>query len=160
MYPKQRLRLLPIYIASGREKNLHKYAVIRYPWLSTNYTTCATDIPPHVMLMEEIEVMKAYFDKQTTHIVENTRTELNAQNVGGDLYKAGCVLDEIKAANESFLIKLQYLLATNTGKDGKAEEKTKDDFVLNYQYFEKEEVKELEGYTSGSTPPCGPYHSQ
>ena len=104
--------------------------------------------------------MKAQFDKQTTHIVENTRTELNAQNVGGDLYKAGCVLEEIKAANESFLRKLQYLLATNTGKDGQAEEKTKDDFVLNYQYVEKEEVKELEGYPSGSTPPCGSYHSQ
>ena len=31
------------------------------------------------------------------------RTELNDRNVGGDLYKAGYVLYEIKAANELFL---------------------------------------------------------
>ena len=46
------------------------------------------------------------------------RTELNAQNVGGYLYKAGCVLDGIKSANESFLGKLQDLSVTNTGEDG------------------------------------------
>ena len=49
-----RLRASPIYITSVREKNLHKYAFIRYPWLSTNYTPYATGIPPHVMLMAEI----------------------------------------------------------------------------------------------------------
>ena len=52
------------------------------------------------MLMAEIEAFKAYFEKQTTPIVEDMRTELNARNVGGDLYKVGCVLGETKAANE------------------------------------------------------------
>ena len=54
------------------------------------------------------------------------RTELNARNVGGDLYKVGCVLDEIKAANESLLGELQYLSGTNTGEDGQAEDNTED----------------------------------
>ena len=45
------------------------------------------------MLMDEIEALKEDFEKQTTNIVEDMRTELNAWNVGGDLYKAGCVLD-------------------------------------------------------------------
>ena len=58
------------------------------------------------MLMDEIEALKEDFEKQTTNIVEDMRTELNAWNVGGELYKAGCVLDEIKAGNESFLGKL------------------------------------------------------
>ena len=44
----------------------------------------------------------------------------------GDLYKAGCVLDEIKAANESFLGNFQDLLGTNIGEDGQVEEKTED----------------------------------
>ena len=52
------------------------------------------------MLMTRIEAPKAGFEKQTTHIVEEMRTELNAQNVDGDLYKEGCVLDEIKVTNE------------------------------------------------------------
>ena len=67
LHPKHRLRSSPIYIASGREKDLHKCAVIRYPWLSTNYTPCATGIPPHVMLIAEIEVLKADFEREKTH---------------------------------------------------------------------------------------------
>ena len=65
------------------------------------------------------------------------RTELNARNVGGDLNKVGCVLDNIKAANESFLGNLQYLSGKNTGEGGRAQEKSEDYFVLNYQYVEE-----------------------
>ena len=71
-----------------------------YPWLSTKYTQYATSIPPYVILMAKIEVLKASFEKQTTHIFEDMRTEINAQNVSGDLYKAECVLEKIKAADE------------------------------------------------------------
>ena len=73
------------------------------------------------MLMAEIESLNAASEKQTTHIVEDMRTELNDRNSGGDLYKAGCVLEEIKAANESFLGKIKDLSGTNTGEDGQAE---------------------------------------
>ena len=69
------------------------------------------------------------------------RTELNAWNVGGDLYKAGCVLDKIKAGNESFLGKIQDLSGTNTGEDGQAEEKTEDYFIFNDEYVEEEDMK-------------------
>ena len=62
-HTKHRLRAPQIYIASGRGKYLHKYAVIRHPWLSTNYTPSATGISPHVMLMAEIEALKAAFEK-------------------------------------------------------------------------------------------------
>ena len=57
--------------------------------MSTNYTPYATVIPTHVMLMAEIDVLKEEFEKQTTHIVKDMRTEINAQNVGGDLLKSG-----------------------------------------------------------------------
>ena len=36
------------------------------------------------MLMTKIEALKAEFEKQKTNIVEDTRTELNARNVGED----------------------------------------------------------------------------
>ena len=51
------------------------------------------------MLMFKIEALNAEFETQKIHIVEDMRQELNARNVGGDLYKAGYVLDKIKAAN-------------------------------------------------------------
>ena len=62
-------------------------------------------------------------------------------------------MDEIKAANESFLGKLQNLSRTNTGEDGQDEEKIENYFALNDQYVEEEDVKEMEDHTSGSTPP-------
>ena len=68
--------------------------------MSTNYTPYATVIPLHIILIEKIEALKSEFEKQTTHIVEDMRTESNAQNFGRDLYKAGRVLDDNKAANE------------------------------------------------------------
>ena len=51
------------------------------------------------MLMPEIESLKANFEQQTRYRVQETRNELTYMNVGGDTYKAGCVLDKIKAAN-------------------------------------------------------------
>ena len=62
-------------------------------------------------------------------------------------------MDKIKATNESFLGKLQYLFGTNTGEYVQAEEKIEDYFVLNYEYVEEEEVEDLEGRTSVSIPP-------
>ena len=59
------------------------------------------------------------------------RTELNAQNFGLDLYITGFIFEEIKAADKSFLGKLQDLSGTNTGEDVQAEEMTEDYFVLN-----------------------------
>ena len=78
------------------------------------------------MLMSKIDVLNSVFEKQTTYIVEEMRTELNAQNVGGDLYKEGCAWEKIKSDNESFLGKIQDLSGTNTGEYGQAEEKTED----------------------------------
>ena len=57
--------------------------------------------------MPEIEKLKANFEQQTRDIFQEMRNELNERNVGGDLHKAGCVIDKIKVANEYFLSKLQ-----------------------------------------------------
>ena len=49
------------------------------------------------------------------------RNESNESNVGGDLQKSGCVLEEIKVANEYFLSKVQNFLGTsnsNIEKEG------------------------------------------
>ena len=43
------------------------------------------------------------------------RIELNEMNVGVDLHRYGCVLDEIKAANEYFLPKLENLSGKSNG---------------------------------------------
>ena len=57
--------------------------------------------------MLEIESLKAAFEQHTRDIVQEMRNEFNERNVGGDLHKAGCVLDKIKAASEYFLSKIE-----------------------------------------------------
>ena len=49
----------------------------------------------------------------------------------------GCVLEKIKAANESFLGNLQHLSVTITREDGQAEENIEDCYFLNDDYVDE-----------------------
>ena len=62
IHKNHRLRASPIVIAVRREKHIHKFAFTIYPWTSTTYTPYFTGIPLHIMLMSEIELLKATFD--------------------------------------------------------------------------------------------------
>ena len=84
----QNLQESPVFITEGIEKHLHKFALTRYPWTSTTYTPYFTGIPPHVILMSEIESLKDNFEEQTIDIVQEARNELNERKVGGDVKKS------------------------------------------------------------------------
>ena len=114
---------------------MKRFAVVNFPWTATNFTPFGTGIPPHVMLLSEIQCLKASFKQQTNTIVEGMREELNRRNVGGDAFRADCVLDDIKIANESFLSKLGEMPGVNNRKnEDRAEEIAEDYFVLNYSH--------------------------
>ena len=100
-------------IAAGGAKHIHEFYLTRNPWMSKTYNPYYTGIPLHVMLISEKESFKATFEQQTRYIVQETINELNEINVCGYLQKSECVLEEIKAANEYFLSKLQNLLGTS-----------------------------------------------
>ena len=55
IHKNHRLRESPIFIAAGREKNINKFLLTRYPWTSTTYTPYFKGIPTNFMLMSEIE---------------------------------------------------------------------------------------------------------
>ena len=150
LHKSNRLRASPLFIAAGREKSLRKHAVINFPWTSTSYTPFATGIPPHVMLMSELQELKASFEKQTMSVIDGLREELNKRNVGGDAYRADCVLDEIKAANDSFLSKLERLSPTQISRE-EAVEVGEDYFILDSEIPLGEElsISDSEGRDSG-----------
>ena len=82
------------------------------------------------------------------------RNELNDMNVGGDLYKSGCVIDKIKSANENFLTKLQNFLGTSNSNNYEEVE------ITNYYSFFNDDIdhqEELEvdggGCGGGINPP-------
>ena len=79
---------------------------------------------------------------------------MTERNVGGDLHKAGCVIDKIKAASEYFLSKLQNLLGeSNSNYDGEVVI-ANDYFVFNNVIYQQEEL-EVDGGGGGGgiTPP-------
>ena len=106
------------------------------------------------MLMSAIESLNATFEHQTRDIFQETRNELNEMNVGGDLHKYGCFLDNMKSANEYFLSKLQNLSGKyNSNYDGEVVIKN-NNFVLNNVIDQQEEL-EVDGgvVCDGITPP-------
>ena len=154
IHKNHRLRAYPIFIATGRAKHLHKFALTRYPWAIITYTTYFTGILPHAMLMLEIESVKANFEQQTRDIVQDTRNDLNERNFGGDLHKDGCVLDEIKEANEYFLSKLHNFLVKYNSNNYEEVVIANDYFIFN-DVIDQQEEFEVDGGSGGDgiTPP-------
>ena len=69
------------------------------------------------------------------------RNELDERNVGGDLQKYECILDEIKQANEYFLSKIQNSLGkSNNDYDGEVVI-ANDYFVFNNVIDQHEELE-------------------
>ena len=92
IHKNHHLRESPIFIDAGRAKYLHKFALTRYCWTSTTYTPYFVGIPLHVMLMPDIELLKAAFDQHTRDIVQEIRNYLNERNIGEDYTKLDALL--------------------------------------------------------------------
>ena len=142
------LRASPIFITIGRPKVLRRFVVINFPWATITYSPFGTGILPHVMLLSEIQCLKASFMQQTNVVVEGISTKLNRRNVGGDAYRAECVLDDIKN-NDTFLSTLGGMSSVcNIREREQVAEFTEEYFVVNpTQPFEDDCVN---GFRDGS----------
>ena len=86
LHEKNVLRVSPIFISAARAGEFRKYSVVSFPWMKTSFAPFFTGIPPHVMTMAEIEIMKKTIAKQTCAIVDGLNMELDKRNIGGDTY--------------------------------------------------------------------------
>ena len=119
LHGKNGLRGSPVFVATGRDAEFRKYALVAYPWTKTAYTPFFTGIPPHVMMMVEIEKLKMGVDHQTCTIVEGMKTELDKRNIGGYSYQATMVLDEVKRAHDELLNKLNGITISVAGNSNR-----------------------------------------
>ena len=133
---KNGLRGSPIFVAAARAGEFRKYAVISFPWKKTAFIPFSTGIPPHVMMVAEIEMMKKTITKQTCAIVDSLKTELDNRNIGGDTYQATMLLEEVKRAHEMMYTKLRIITSNVNGG-----------FVYDnpaFQYFFKQKMEKLQ----------------
>ena len=68
------------------------YENIRYPWNKTCNTPIFTGVPPHVMIMVEMEELKNVLKYQRKQVSADLRDELNKRHIGGDSFEASGIL--------------------------------------------------------------------
>ena len=116
LHKKNWLRGSPIFIAAAQAGEFWKYAVVSYPWTKNAFTPCFTGIPPNVMMMAEIEILKKTIAKQTCAIFDGLKTELDKRNISGDTYQATIVLEEVKISHEMMYTKLRSITRNVNGR--------------------------------------------
>ena len=79
---------------------MRKYATVKYPWNKKHNTPEFTGIPPHVIIMFEVEDLKYVLRKQRQYIVMYLREELDRRHVGEDTYQANGILEEVTRVHD------------------------------------------------------------
>ena len=74
---------------------MSKYATVKYPWNKTHNTPESNGIPPHVVIMMDMEELKYVLIKQRQDIVVDFQVELDKRHVVGDTYQANGILEEV-----------------------------------------------------------------
>ena len=76
-------------------KEIRSYATIRYLWNKTCNTPIFTVVPPHVMIMFDMEELKNVLKYQRKQISADLRDEINKRHIGGDAFEASGILEEV-----------------------------------------------------------------
>ena len=82
-------------------------ARIAYPWEATSDTPKLTGVPPHVLLMAEIEDLKNKFETLKIAIKGDMKDALDERGVGGSEYHTNCILNAIKQTEGVMLNRIQ-----------------------------------------------------
>ena len=121
-----KLRASPLFIAAGLFEHKNA-ATTAYPWTATQYTTLPTGIPPHSMILVELETVKNELNEQTTTIIANLKEELDRRSVGGTDYETKQLLNELKGMLQ------QNRLATNETTQDERNDDDVGDFILDME---------------------------
>ena len=82
-----------MFIESTEE--IRSYATIIYPWKKRCNTPLFTGVPPHVMIMVDMEELETVLKDQRKQISADFWDELNKRHIGGDAFEASGILDEV-----------------------------------------------------------------
>ena len=87
-----RVRASTMFIEAIKE--ISSYTTIRYPCNKTCNTTIFTGVPPHVMIIFEMEYLKTLLEDKRKDIAADLRDELNKRHIGGYAFEASSILEE------------------------------------------------------------------
>ena len=113
LHCEHKLRSSPLFIAAS-DGAIQKWAVVAFPWNSTSYTPFFTGIPPHVMMMTELESLRLKLVEHRNDIIDGIKDELDRRSLGGVDYQTKVVLDEVKKAHDEMLKRMECMKVSNT----------------------------------------------
>mmetsp|Transcript_21038 Transcript_21038/g.25871 ORF Transcript_21038/g.25871 Transcript_21038/m.25871 type:complete len:633 (+) Transcript_21038:146-2044(+) len=79
----------------GLPKEIRECAKVAYPWTKTCDTPTFTGIPPHILILAELEELKMKFTQLTESMRKGLNEELNERGVGGSEYHTNQILQAI-----------------------------------------------------------------
>ena len=94
-------RACAMFIAASEP--IRRCAVIKFPWNKSDETPLFTGIPPHVIMMSEMEVLKEVILSQKGDILYGLKEELNKRNIGGDTFQANGILEEVNRVHSRMM---------------------------------------------------------
>lgn len=80
-----------------------KIAQVAYPWNSTFDTPKITGVPPHVLLMAELEELKIKLDALQMSIKSDMKDALDERGVGGSKFYTNSILETLKVSETKML---------------------------------------------------------
>ena len=95
--------LLHLLIFRDIPEEFLNVARVAYPWDSTADTLKITGVPPHVLLMAEIEELKIRFQALQVAIKGDMKDALDERGVGGSEYHTNSILEAIKQSETRML---------------------------------------------------------
>ena len=98
LHPSSSLRVSPFFEDIPSE--FTELSKISYPWNNSDYTPKITGVPPHVLLMADMELLKAKFEKFWLDINYDINGMLNERGVGGNEFHTESILDDIRESQE------------------------------------------------------------
>ena len=93
LHPSSSLQVSPF--SKDISSEFTELSKILYPWNNTEYTPKITGVTPHVLLMDEMEVLKAKFDNLWLDINYDIKRMLE-WGVGGNELHTNSILDAIR----------------------------------------------------------------
>eukprot|EP00957_Ditylum_brightwellii_P181794 13848927-Ditylum_brightwellii.AAC.1 len=79
------MRGSPLFSEAAHHCN-QEFAYVKFPWDKISITPVFPGIPPHVLMMAELECLKDEMHLQSLEVVEGIKNELDKRNIGGQAF--------------------------------------------------------------------------
>ena len=86
LHREHKMRSSPLFIAAA-QADLQRHAVVAFPWNSMEDTPFFTGIPPHVMMLTELEGLRLRLLEHRDDIIDSFKDELDRRSLGGADYQ-------------------------------------------------------------------------